>query len=35
VLRQHPLAPRIALDLPADIHTGAFEAEVEAADAGE
>jgi hypothetical protein len=32
VLRQNFLAPRIALDLPADIHPGAFEAEVEAAD---
>jgi hypothetical protein len=35
VLRQHPSAPRVYLDLADDGHAGAFQAEFQATDAAE
>jgi hypothetical protein len=35
VFREYLPAPRVDLDLPGDRHPGAFQAEIESADAGE
>ena len=35
VLRQHPLAPRIALHLPPHGHPRPFQSQIQTADAGE